>query len=508
MTNLKRYFCVVATLLILATNVIGCTSTSEGGIVGSGISSIQGNIVEVEAAAEARAATASGADGGAAGAPLPVVVVSVDESAGSETTTDAAGEFRLEGDFAGTITIRFRDIADDTTLGTFVIEIGAGATVVLSDIEIRADLPDDARVQVRPPLQINLFGRVTARDCEAGRLEIVDESPARNHFVLRVRDDSEIVNADDSAEVSCDRIRIDDRVTVVEGIVDRDEGLIEAIKLRVQPVDPVPPPVVRVRRRGIVVRTACARGFVHFQDTVPNDLVSARLTGDTAITCGPASRPCRCEDIAFGDMIDVVGTRRADNARSIEALRLQAIPNPATAFVTTAAGDVASIDCAGQILRAVVNEVSGDAVRPQEIVVRLSAETIYRCFGLACACADVRPRDRIALEALVSVDQSTVPEALAITVVTAARLRVAGVIDAVDCGAGQLRVAPDADPLAPISFQIIRATQFVLPDGSATTCRRLGAGVPVGVSGHVERGVPGAVRRNVADLVRVERQRR
>lgn len=507
MTHLQHYAGVLATLFALATSSIGCTSSSsEGGIVGSGISSVQGNIVEVEIAPE----VAARHEGGTAdGAPLPVVVVSIDESPGSETTTDAAGEFRLEGAFAGTITVRFRTVAVDETLGTLVIEIGAGATVVLSDIEIRTDLPDDARVQVRPPLQINLFGRVTARDCAGGRVEIEDESAARNHFVLQVSDASEIVNAGDSATVSCDQIRIGDRVTVVEGIVDRDAGLIETVKLRVQPADPIPPPVVRVRRRGIVLRTACARGFVHFQDTVPNDLVSARLTAETEITCGSASRPCACEDVAFGDTIEVVGIRRADNARSLEALRVHVMPNPASTFVTTASGDVVSIDCGGQVLRALVSEVAGDAVRPQEMLVRLSDDTVYRCFGtLACACGDVRARDRIALEALVSVDQGTVPEALLIAVVTAARLRLAGAIASLDCGAGQLSVVPDAEPFTPVDFQLTRATQIVLPDGSPTPCRSLGVGVRVGVSGHVERGAPGAVRRNVADLVRVERQRR
>jgi hypothetical protein len=463
----------------------------------------------VEIVPEALGVQARHAGGTAAGAPLPIVVVSIDESPGSETQTDAAGVFRLDGDFAGTVTVRFRALAGDVMLGTLVVEIGAGATLVLPDIEIRTDLPEEAQVQVRPPLQINLFGRVAARDCSGGRLEINDESQARNHFVLRVRAATEIVNADDSGALTCDRIAIGDRVTVVEGIVDRAQGLIETIKLRVQPVDPVPPSVVRVRRRGVVLSTVCARALVRFQDTVPNDVVSARLTRATRITCGPRAQPCACEDIAFGDMIDVAGTRRADDAGSIEASTVQVTSNPSPVFVTAVAGDVAAIDCTGESLRVLVNEVAGDAVRPQEMQVQLSGDTTYQCFGdLACRCTDVRARDRVALEALVSVDGSTVPEALAITVVGAARLRVTGTIDGVNCGTGQLQVVSNADPRGRISFDLTRATQIVLPDGSPATCRSLVVGVPVGVSGHVERGVPGAPRRNVADLVRLELQRR
>jgi hypothetical protein len=500
----------VAALVALTLCFIGCgtSASSEGGIVGSGISSIQGNIVDVQIVPDAPGAPAQ-RDGGAEGSVVPTIAISIDEHPGTQTTTDAAGEFKLDGEFAGSITMRFRAAGDDDTLGTLVVEIGAGATVVLSDIEIRTDLPDEARVQVRPPLQINLFGSVTARDCDANRLEIEDESPGRNRFVLRLRADSEIVNADDSGALRCDQIGLGDRVTVVEGIVDREAVLIDTIKLRVQPVDPLPPPVVRVRRRGIVLRTACARGFVYFQDRVPNDLVSARLTAETEITCGAQSRPCVCDEIEFGDVIDVVGTRRAQNARSIEVTQLHIARNPASTFVSTAAGDVVSIDCTTGTLRALVTEVFGDVVRPQELHVELSDATTYRCFGnLACTCADVRARDRVVLELLVAVDQSTVPEAIEVVVVGAARLRLAGVIDAVDCAAGLLRVASDANPAAPVELQLTRATEVTLADGSRTTCRSLAAGLRVGVSGHVERGVPGAVRRNVAELVRLERPRR
>jgi hypothetical protein len=510
MIKLKQRCCLVAMLLALAAHPIGCTSgsSSEGGIVGSGISSIQGNVVDVEIAPETASASVNRDGGASTGAILPTVVVSVDET-DSETTTDADGAFRLEGNFAGTTTVRFRDQASDATLGTLVVEIGAGATVVLPDIEIRTDLPEDARVQVRPPLQINLFGRVTTRDCDGGQLEIEDESAGRNHFVVRLRDDTDIVDADDSAAVACDRIRIDDRITVVEGIVDRDAGLIEAIKVRLQPIDPVPPRTIRVRRRGTVLRAACGRGFVYFQDSVPNDLVSARIDRATDITCGSPERICTCADIAPGDMIDVSGTRRVDDARPIDAARIHVTPSVAPTFVSTAAGDVISIDCDAGTLRASITEVAGDAVRPQDTVIALTDDTAYRCFGdLSCTCADVRARDRIALDVLVSVDDATAPQALTVTVVSAARVRLAGVIEVVECGAGRLRVAPDAEPLTAVEFQLTRATQFTLPDGSATTCRSLSTGTRAGVGGHVERGQIGAVRRNVADLVHIERQRR
>lgn len=510
MTGMKQFASVFLILSTLALCPLGCTSASDGGVVGSGISSVQGNIVQVEVVPESAVPPAQRTGGDAAGAALPIVLVSIDEKPGIETSTDAEGSFMLDGSFAGTITLRFRDTAGDFTLGTLVVEIGAGATIVLPDIEIRTDLPDDARVQVRPPLQINLFGHVTVRDCADGRLVIEDESAARNHFVLRLRDGTEIVNAGDTGSVSCDSIRVGDRVTVVEGVVDREEGLIETVKLRVLPSDTVPPPTVRVRRRGIVLRTACARGFVHFQDTVPNDLVSAHLTDDTEISCGAESpRRCTCEDIGFGDIIDVVGVRRADAARSIDALRVQVTPNPASSFVTMAQGDVVSIDCTARVLRALVNEISGDAVRPREMDVQLTDDTMYRCFGdLPCACADVRARDRVAVEALVSIDQRTASEALVITVLTAAQLRFAGVIDTVDCGVGSLVIAPDSDPTTRVRLQLTRATQFHLFDGTMTSCRNLVAGGRVGVRGRVERGEPNAPRRNVAELVRLERPRR
>src|SRR2546422_9392214 len=87
--------------LVLLLGAAVCLScTSGGGPVGTGISSISGNVVDVQTDMGAAASSGSAA-------ALPRIQVSIDGLPDVSTMADAIGNFELSGDFTGTITLRF-----------------------------------------------------------------------------------------------------------------------------------------------------------------------------------------------------------------------------------------------------------------------------------------------------------------------------------------------------------------------------------------------------------------
>ncbi len=205
---------------------------SEGGVVGSGISAVSGNVAEVEV-------TETVSERGAVAATrLPfAVTVSVIEAPGVAATTDADGTFEVVGDFSGPITLRFAKAEGDAELGTLGLNVPAGSTIVLEDIRIVAK-----RVLARVARQRDFFGRVELVDCDAGEAGIllVNDSAAvkENHqFMVEIQSDT-VITGGRGQRITCAGIRQGDRA-LIEGrirvAVPDPDWVIVADEVRVSP---------------------------------------------------------------------------------------------------------------------------------------------------------------------------------------------------------------------------------------------------------------------------------
>ncbi len=202
----------------------GCSS--EGGVVGSGItSSISGNIASVEV--EEALGT-----GRTAALPFPIQVALEEFPRVQQTVDPADGRFVLRGEFAGTVTLRFS--GPRGSLGRLAVEVPAGSDVELADIEIH-DPAMQLPIRVREMRQRRFFGRIFTVDCAGGELIVDDDL---NHpFPVRLTPGTEIRLGPGSAMGSCTEHMRSGVAILVEGIVrPGPERFIEATAVVVAPL--------------------------------------------------------------------------------------------------------------------------------------------------------------------------------------------------------------------------------------------------------------------------------
>ncbi|GIW41871.1 MAG: hypothetical protein KatS3mg076_2448 [Candidatus Binatia bacterium] len=206
------FFCF---LLSCASVLSSCSS--GGGPVGTGISSVEGNLVAVET--EAAAPT----DG------VPPVLVRIEEVAGIEAETDPEGRFTLVGEFSGPVTLAF--FHRGRRLAEFPLDVPAGSTVILEDLEIRPSLPRGVRARL--VRERDFFGRTDLVDCEAGLLLVRDKAKRSRQFAVRVGPDTTFRLGLEGPELSCADLRPKLEI-LVEGVVLPDRT-IEAETIVVRP---------------------------------------------------------------------------------------------------------------------------------------------------------------------------------------------------------------------------------------------------------------------------------
>jgi hypothetical protein len=213
-------------LCALAAAPLGC-GANEGGVVGSGISAatVSGNVVEVEGDLAAALAAA-----------VPSLRVSIEEAEGISDVTEEDGVFELTGEFAGPVTVRFES-RTGRLLARLGIDVPAGSTVVLEDLEIRPSLPGGARP--REIRQRDLFGRVVSVGCRGGGF-VLDDDVSRP-FRITLVPETEIVRRDGTPAVCEDLAR--GQVVLVEGrvLAAMDGFAIIAQRVTLGPLRPSPP---------------------------------------------------------------------------------------------------------------------------------------------------------------------------------------------------------------------------------------------------------------------------
>jgi len=298
MIALRSRLLGILSLLALA----GCSA--DGGPVGTGITSsaITGNVVAVE--------TGAAAEGH--GARLDVTVrVTLDEVPGIEDTTDENGNFELEGDFSGPLTLRFATAAVEATQA---IDIPTGSTTVLEDITVRPQRIETASVR-----QLGFLGRIDVADCTDGTLLVNDRRVQPRQFLVRIVSET-LIEHHFGEQLDCTDL-VPTTFVEVQGIV-RGDRTIEALAITVSPPPPPPqPPAVRrVRFSGNVTLIDCRGGVLLLGSPAGRSRLHLRpstqyLREDAAMNRVPST----CSAIAIGDRVQGSGLLRIAAPGAIEA---------------------------------------------------------------------------------------------------------------------------------------------------------------------------------------------
>jgi hypothetical protein len=345
--------------LLLAATLAACAG-ADGGPIGTGITtSVVGNVVDV-------------ADAGGTSQGLPPVTVSIDEAPELETTTDAEGNFALDGDFAGAVTLRFR--TPDYAV-TQPVDVPSGAVLVLSDLEL-----SPGGVEAQAGRQIGFVGRVQAVDCAAGVLVVADRREPPNEFRVTLLPET-IVQRRGGEPASCEDVAPGDQLGI-DGVVTLRAGRVVTALRVVLAAEPAPPdPVREVPFSGRVAAIACARGAL----TLAGDEARTRLllSAGTSLTRRDGT-PLACEDLRLGDQATGLGRVRLARPGTIEATTVVVTPASRPGVELRVAGFVTLVDCTAGTFEL----ADGDAV----LLVHLTPDTVIEP---PLACRDIAPGDRL-----------------------------------------------------------------------------------------------------------------
>jgi hypothetical protein len=369
-----------------------CLSCSDGGPVGTGISvsAISGNVVDVQAdAAAARVApTAAG---------LPPIRISVDGLPSVATMADRSGNFVLRGRFDGAVTVRF---AVPQFQVTQQLDVPAGSTVVLQDIELQPD-----GVVAQAARQLEFFGSVDLVDCSDGTLLVHERRPDGTQFLVHL--DAQTSFADtEGRSASCDAVREGSTVGVQGSIAYAGDRTITALVVTLGPVE-APPPQSRLEARfvGAIAALDCSAGYIVVADAQQRSAV--QLTSRTLLTRG--SSPLACADLQLGEPVRGDGQINLRMPGVIVATALTVTGPPTGGQPLRLAGVVAALDCVDGLL-----QIQDDRTT---VEVQLSAATVItRRDGQAATCADIEPGDRVQGLGRVVPDGSGTLQAVQLTV--------------------------------------------------------------------------------------------
>ena len=325
-----------ARALILLVCLAGCAGggiASDGGPIGTGITaSVAGNVVAVVASSDTTQATA---------ASIPAVTVSIDEVPGAETTTDAEGNFALDGDFAGALTVRFRS---GDVEGTQSVDVPTGALVVLADVVVAP-----GTVDAEAGRQVGFLAHVLSTDCRAGTLVVEDDRKEPRQFLVQLIDDTRLVRRDGTS-ASCGDVAVGSRVAI-DGVFAPDSGtgsMLTALSVTLDAERGTRPDVVEdVPFAGFVALVRCDAGTLTVADA--DQRTRVRIGAGTSIR-DRSGNALDCTDVAVGDRVAGLGRLRVKQAGTIDATSI-VVGRGASAVEVRVSGEVIGKDCAADVLQ-------------------------------------------------------------------------------------------------------------------------------------------------------------
>jgi hypothetical protein len=288
--------------------------SSEGGVTGTGISAISGNIAAVmEQGAAPRQLTL----------PFPIRVA-IAEFPAVDSTTDAEGTFQLAGDFSGAIALQFFNAEDGAEIGRLALEVPAGSQTVLENIEISTGSPPPQRVRPQAVRQFDVFGHADMIECAAdgsGTLLLTDDGRSPRQFMIALSADTEIVRRN-GAVLTCADIGPGAALNV-EGVLRRVDQTLIALRVVVAAARPPRPSASPrpERLRGVVHAVSCEPGVVQVDQAGADSARRVvRLSARTEFRCPPdAQPPCDCSAIAVDAPIAVTGVIFPDRPGQVQA---------------------------------------------------------------------------------------------------------------------------------------------------------------------------------------------
>lgn len=363
------------TALLFATGCGGAglgLGITDGGPVGTGITtSVVGNVVTVEdldgafGAVEdvASAASAESGDDPATIASVDGIEVSIVEFPDSATTTDADGNFNLEGDFDGALTIRFRTPELELEQP---VELPSGGILVLSDIELNRD-----GVIAEATQQLELVGKVRSVDCEAGRILVEDRRNTR--FEVTLIDETRFVR--ENSTTSCAQLRDRDDIEIKGLQDDVARADITALVVELHPRTDLPRPVEPgVAFLGNIAALDCRNGRVLLHDG--RNRIRLQISAQTRVETRQGEA-LRCEDLRLDLRVTGEGTLNLQRPGLIRAERLTIGPPPPPGARVPISGRIVGADCDQRILQiSSVGVVTAVRITDET---RIDARRDFRC---------------------------------------------------------------------------------------------------------------------------------
>lgn len=330
-------------LAVALAGAAGCAG-SDGGPVGTGIvASVAGNVISVDSApgqaSEAGAPTATAA-ADATPADLPPIEVSIDEVPNSTTTTDADGNFSIDGGFSGRITLRFRTAGVDATQ---VVDVPAGALVVLADVALAP-----GQVDAEAGRQVGFLGRLVSSDCAAGILTVDDERPEPGTFEVAIVTETRIAKPN-GHPLECADIPVGERIAIDAVFEPGSDARAVALSVTVG---------ARRRKRadvledvpflGFAASLGCDAGVITLADD--DQRTRLRLTAETEIVDADG-KTLTCGDIRLGDQLVGLGTLSIHRPGAIAATRITVTPSGGRRVALRLLGAIAGKDCDASVLQ-------------------------------------------------------------------------------------------------------------------------------------------------------------
>ena len=232
MKERRNSWCLGLGVAILLLGSAGCGGLTDGGVGGTGIATVRGNVLDPDLTAVNR--LAAGNDGG--GASAANITVRVQDTDVSDIT-DEAGVFELTGAIAGDITLEFSR-EDRPVAATLRLVVPADAEVTLQNVELVDDTAEPEQILIRTRT-VTTGQIVGAAACEGNEGSFVLRDDEQVEYTVLITAET-VIRLESGAALTCEDLSERSRRTQVRGLQDGHE--ITAEDIRVQSRGSFPPP--------------------------------------------------------------------------------------------------------------------------------------------------------------------------------------------------------------------------------------------------------------------------